>query len=235
MVDGDPYVQEHWAKPRPMRTGRTDTGLQPPRKTAIVLEQAQRVLAAGVAVDWAADHEAYGCSSKLRSFFEENAIGYIFAVGVDFQVPAGVRSMRADLLAARKVPEWAWNRLSCGQGAKGTRVYYWALIATAAPPPGNPLLVRRSADPAWPLNAYVAPGRCMTQACPVKIAEIRWAVEENFANGKDAVGLDRARARHHPSWHRHVACSGADGDAAGALSRPICLRGNSVYVRPHLS
>ncbi|WP_432197662.1 hypothetical protein [Streptomyces sp. bgisy027] len=137
-----------------------------------------------------------GTSSKLRGFFEEHAIGYVFAVGTNFQVPTGVGPMRADLLTARKIPKRAWNRPSCGQGAKGPRVYDWALIATASP--RHHLLVRRSlADPtdlAF-FYAYVPPGRSMALADLVKIAGIRWAVEEDFANGKDAVGLDHTQAR----------------------------------------
>ncbi|MGW3752144.1 hypothetical protein ACWD7C_25075 [Streptomyces sp. NPDC005134] len=38
-------------------------------KTATTLEQAQRAVAAGVAVDWAAGDEVYGRSAKLRGFF----------------------------------------------------------------------------------------------------------------------------------------------------------------------
>lgn len=110
-------------------------------------------------MDWAAGDEVYGRSSKLRGFFEEHAIGYVFAVGINFQVPVGVGPMRADLLAARKIPKRAWNRLSCGQGAKGPRVYDWALVATANP--RHHLLVRRSlADPtdlAF-FYTYVPPG-----------------------------------------------------------------------------
>ncbi|MFE7394313.1 hypothetical protein [Streptomyces sp. NPDC057582] len=129
----------------------------------------------------------------------------VFAIGINFQVPTGVGPMRADLPAARKIPKRAWNRLSCGQGAKGPRVYDWALIATAGP--RHHLLVRRSlADPtdlAF-FSTYVPPGRSMALADLVKIAGIGWAVEEDFANGKDAVGLDHTQARHYRSWRRHV-------------------------------
>ena len=111
-------------------------------KTAIALEQARRAVAAGVAVDWAAGDEVYGRSAKLRGFFEERGIGYVFAVGVNFAVPTDVGPIRADVLAAKKVPKRAWNRLSCGQGAKGSRIYDWALVATADA--RHHLLVRRS-------------------------------------------------------------------------------------------
>ncbi|WP_374227363.1 IS701 family transposase [Streptomyces sp. AC512_CC834] len=206
LIDGDLYVQEHWAKD-PDRCERAGLGQDFTfrTKTAIALEQARRTLAAGVAVDWAAGDEVYGRSSRLRGFFEEHAIGYVFAVGINFQVSTGVGPMRADLLTARKIPKRAWNRLSCGQGAKGPRVYDWALAATAGP--RHHLLVRRSlADPTELafFYTYVPPGRSMALADLVKIAGIRRAVEEDFANGKDAVGLDHTQARRYRSWRRHV-------------------------------
>ncbi|WP_371582954.1 IS701 family transposase [Streptomyces sp. NBC_01314] len=206
LIDGDLYVQEHWTKD-PERCERAGLGRDFTfrTKTAIALDQARRAVAAGVAVDWAAGDEVYGRSAKLRSFFEEHGIGYVFAVGVNFAVPSGVGPIRADVLAAKKVPKRAWNRLSCGQGAKGPRVYDWALVATANP--RHHLLVRRSiADPTDRsyFYAYAPPGRSMALADLVAIAGIRWTVEEDFANGKDAVGLDHTQARRYRSWRRHI-------------------------------
>lgn len=163
-------------------------------KTAIAREQARRAVAAGIPVDWATDDEVYGRSSKLRGFFQEHDIGYVFAVGVNFQVPTRVGPVRADLLATKKVPKRAWNRLSCGQGAKGPRVHDWALVATAGPP--HCPLVRRSLAATTDLvffYAYVPQGPSMALADLVKIAGIRWAVEEDFANGKDAAARTTPR------------------------------------------
>lgn len=206
LIDGDLYVQKHWAQD-PKRCEQAGLGADFTfrTKTAIALDQARRTVAAGVAVDWAAGDEVYGRSAKLRGFFEENGIGYVFAVGVNFAVPTGVGPIRADVLAEKKVPQRAWNRLSCGQGAKGPRLYDWALVATAGP--RHHLLVRRSiADPSdlSYFYTYAPEGRPMTLTDLVKIAGIRWTVEGDFANAKDAVGLDHTQARRYRSWHRHV-------------------------------
>jgi hypothetical protein len=48
---------------------------------------------------------------------------------------------RADALAAR-LPKRAWQRMSCGGGAKGERRYDWALVASVRPEVS--LLVRRT-------------------------------------------------------------------------------------------
>ncbi|MET7719177.1 transposase [Streptomyces sp. NPDC005407] len=52
--------------------------------------------------------------------------------------------------------------------------------------------------------AYAPQGRSMALADLVAIAGIRWTVEEDFANGKDAVGLDHTQARRYRSWRRHI-------------------------------
>ena len=49
--------------------------------------------------------------------------------------------IRADRLAA-KVPGRGWQRLSCGHGSKGERLYDWALASAA--PGRRYLLIRRS-------------------------------------------------------------------------------------------
>ncbi|WP_406434342.1 transposase [Streptomyces sp. NBC_01589] len=58
LIDGDLYVQEHWTKDtqrcEQAGLGRDFTFRT---KTAITLEQAQRAVADGVAVDWAAGDE----------------------------------------------------------------------------------------------------------------------------------------------------------------------------------
>jgi SRSO17 transposase len=206
LVDGDLYVQKHWAKD-PERCEQAGLGRDFTfrTKTAIALEQAKRALAAGITVDWAAGDQVYGRSRALRGFFEQHRIGYVFAVGVDFKVPTAAGPIRADALAAKKIPRRAWNRLSCGQGAKGPRRYDWAQVATSSP--RHHLLIRRSlADPtdlAF-FYAYVPEGRPAALTDLVKIAGIRWTVEEDFATAKDAVGLDHTQARGYRSWHRHI-------------------------------
>jgi hypothetical protein len=63
----------------------------------------------------------YGRSSELREFLESAGIGYVFAVPVDHQlITSGPVRLRADQ-ALDLVEADAWNRRSCGAGAKGRR------------------------------------------------------------------------------------------------------------------
>jgi hypothetical protein len=77
----------------------------------------------------------------------ERGLACVLAVSLDHVIttPAGRR--RADALAPA-LPRAAWQRFSCGDGAKDPRFYDWALVAASRPE--IPLLIRKStARPPW--------------------------------------------------------------------------------------
>jgi SRSO17 transposase len=147
-------VQREWfTDPERMRRAGFDAGHAFATKGQIAREQARRVLDAGLKPAWATGDEVYGRSSELREGFEARGIGYVFAVGCDFQLTtSGQVKMRADQ-ALGLVEARGWNRRSCGNGSKGRRLYDWAWIAT--PSPRHQLLIRRkiSDRPSWPTTS----------------------------------------------------------------------------------
>lgn len=159
LIDRDLYVQREWcADPARMaKAGFPDAHVFA-SKTELALGQAQRALQSGIAPTWAAGDEVYGRSTTLRGYFEEQQVGYVFAVGTNFQItlPCG-RRLRADQARAL-VPGSAWNRMSCGNGAKGRSYYDWAMLATTSP--RHHLLIRRAiSDPTEYAYFYAyAPG-----------------------------------------------------------------------------
>lgn len=80
-------------------------------------------------------NEVYGGNPKLRTALEERGTGYVLAVACSHEVTTGAGKFRADILA-KKVPKRAWQKLSAGAGAKGHRVYNWAVIDLPDPAPG---------------------------------------------------------------------------------------------------
>jgi SRSO17 transposase len=162
-----------------------------------------RAIAAKVPFGWAAADEVYGDNGPLRTWLETGQVRYVLAVSRDHRVPAwGGRAARADELAAR-LPRRAWQKLSAGTGAKGHRYYDWAWITIAGTGPGcRWLLIRRNRR-----TRELAFYRCYSpQPVPlatlVKVAGLRWTVEENFQASKGLTGLDEHQVRRWTSWYR---------------------------------
>ncbi|MBA3947258.1 MAG: hypothetical protein H0X37_22200 [Herpetosiphonaceae bacterium] len=38
----------------------------------------------------------------------------------------------------------------------------------------------------------------------MRVAGVRWSIEEGFAQAKGEVGLDQYEVRHWDGWHRHI-------------------------------
>ncbi len=110
-----------------------------------------------------------------------------------------------------RLPDAAWTRLGCGEGAHGPREYDWA--AAAIRPRRRAgwdhwLLARRSlTDP-----TEIASCICF---CPAgtpleelaRIAGARWMVEECFQTAKSETGLDHSQVRGYIAWYRHLTLS----------------------------
>ncbi len=164
-----------------------------------------RLLEAGRGIDWFTADEAYGDNPGLRTWLEDNDIGYIMAVSCDqrFTTPKG--PARADELA-RSAPRKGWQRLSAGQGSKGRRLYDWLLLDPGAD--DHLLVVRRSISKPDELAYYI----CHTRR-PVPLAELvrvagsRWGVEETFQFAKNETGLDHYQVRKYQAWYRHITLS----------------------------
>ena len=123
---------------------------------------------------------------------------------------AGGPSHRADALVGQ-VPARAWQQVSCGKGAKGHRHYDWAFLRLdhgEAAPDGQAdkhwLMVRRKHK-----TGELAFYRCYTPrpvplAVLVRVAGVRWTIEERFQTSKGLVGLDQHQLRRWRSWYRWV-------------------------------
>jgi SRSO17 transposase len=206
LIDRDLYVQEEWfADPQRMAKAGFPPGHAFITKPDLAVAQAKRALAAGIRPAWAAGDEVYGRSRALRELFEQEGIGYVFAVPADFHITtSGQVRMRADAALALVEPA-GWNRRSCGAGAKGPRYYDWAWIATDHP--RRQLLIRRSiSDPSEIacFYAYAPEGRVCSLTDLVKVAGTRWKVEDDFQDAKSTIGLDQTQVRLYRAWKRHV-------------------------------
>ena len=119
----------------------------------------------------------------------------------------GLCQVRADRLTSQ-VDELGWTRCSAGDGAKGPRVYDWAVVEIrplGEPGKGYWLLARRSIAQPGELAYFVCFGPAGTALEElVRVAGTRWAIEECFEEAKGQVGLDQYEVRRWDGWYRHI-------------------------------
>jgi SRSO17 transposase len=148
--------------------------------------------------------KVYGQDPTLRHLLDERAAGYVLAIAGNRQMSIqGADRPVAEIAAA--VADRRWHRSSAGAGAKGPRSYAWAWARIDEAQPGHRwLLIRRNTT-----TGELAFYRCYAPApmpllSLVRIAGIRWAVEESFQAAKGQVGLDHYQVRGWAGWHRHI-------------------------------
>ncbi|MFF3404550.1 hypothetical protein ACFYW6_40070 [Streptomyces sp. NPDC002659] len=134
---------------------------------------------------------------------EEAGVGYVLAVPKSQQVKSLAGTWRIDALIA-EAPDDAWQRLSCGDDAKGPRVYHWAAAEMPAidtfdgdtPTHRRWVLVRHlltRPDEIACYLAYAPDGTTVEGLVP--IAGSRWAIEKLCRYLHDKYGC----------WHELVA------------------------------
>jgi SRSO17 transposase len=202
LIDRELYLPQSWiADPGRCQAAGIPEGTGFATKPALARRMLARTLDAGVPAGWVAGDEVYGTDPRLRADLEERGTGYVLAVACSHRFTTGLRTSRADELA-RRLPRPAWQRYSAGPGAKGHRYYDWAWLATGPGQPGHHwLLIRRNRRTRF-YRCY-APRHVPLPAL-VKVAGLRWPVEENFQASKALAGLDEHQVRTWTSWHRWV-------------------------------
>ena len=83
---------------------------------------ALRALASPLPITWVTAHSAYRQDNRFRRLLDQSGVGYVLAVP---KSQFSVCCSRIEVLFGR-APDEAWEKISCGDGAKGPRLYHWA-------------------------------------------------------------------------------------------------------------
>ncbi|MCZ7456954.1 IS701 family transposase [Streptomyces sp. WMMC940] len=210
LVDRELYLPKSWTDDRDRcraahipdeRTFAT----KPDLAKAMVL----RAIASPLPIAWVTADSAYGQEYRLRRMLEETGLGYVLAVPKSQLVP---HFGRIDHLFSQ-APDEAWERHSCGDGAKGPRNYHWAALQITSiedfdgemPTHQRWALARRSISKPDEIAYYLAHAPLGTTVEHlVRVAGTRWAIEEAFQAAKNECGLDQYEVRRYTGWMRHV-------------------------------
>lgn len=225
LIDRELYLPRGWCyDPARHAEAGIAANVEFATKPALGLRMLERAITAGLPARWVTADEAYGQDSKFRTWLQQQRIGYVLAVPRNQRVPTAVGNSRPDVLAAA-APALAWKHRSCGDGAKGPRLYDWAVASLCGTVDGygHWLLIRRSITDPTDLAYYLCFGPAGTlDEELIRIAGTRWAIEECFQTAKNEVGLDHYQVRRMCA-HAYLAVTAAHAKKGGAGSEQDSL------------
>lgn len=208
LLDRAVYLPKSWTDdPARCRTAGVPDTVGFATKVTLGRRMLAAALDAGVPAAWATADEFYGGDRGLRRDLQTRDLGCVLAVARSHQVALPTGTFRADQIAKR-LPARCFNRISAGAGAKGERDYDWAWVRIIPPADETKkhhwLLIRRNLT-----DGELAFYRCwslkpVTPTALVRVAGIRWSIEECFKAGKSEVGLDQHQVRRWASWYRYT-------------------------------
>ncbi|WP_455712795.1 IS701 family transposase [Streptomyces canus] len=210
LVDRELYLPKSWTDDRDRcRAAHIPDERAFATKPDLAKAMVLRAIASPLPIAWVTADAAYGQEWRLRRMLEETGLGYVLAVPKSQQVP---HFGRIDHLFSQ-APDEAWERRSCGDGAKGPRVYHWAALQITSiedfdgemPTHQRWALARRSISKPEEIAYYLgyAPLGTAVQHL-VRVAGMRWAIEEAFQAAKNECGLDQYEVRRYTGWMRHI-------------------------------
>jgi SRSO17 transposase len=208
LIDRELYLPKSWTidRDRCVKAAVPDDvqfATKPQHAQAMI----ERAVAAGVPFAWFTADEAFGQNPGLRQWLEEQDIAYVMATRNDDEVPAGLHTLSSVKTMIGRIRAGAWQRMSCGDGAHGPRVYDWAWTPIRGNFPHGRrgwVLARRSittGEIAF-YRCFAARGTRLREL--VRVAGARWAIEESFQTAKNEVGLDQYQVRRYDAWYAHI-------------------------------
>lgn len=224
-VDFDVYMPERWAGDAVRRAqAHVPEDLGFTTKPDLAAAQIRRLAAAGLRIGWVAGDEVYGRSARLRATCDEFDLTGVFIVPTTFTITTRAGTTTT---AAQAGTDAVFERRPCGMGSKGSRLFDWALVATADP--CQVLLIRRLITRPDQLAYFICHVSDPTKIRLPYLATIagrRWPVEETFKTGKDVLGWDQSQVRTHTSLYRHTVLT------ALAMLRQVAARALHTTTAP---
>src|SRR5262249_7149383 len=132
---------------------------------------------------------------------------YVLAVSSSETVWLGEQQCSITTIVA-ELSKQGWERLSAGLGSKGQRTYDWRQVEVHDPVQQGwkrTLLLRSSINDTIAMTAYIVFAPVSSKlADQVRVAGMRWTVEESIQTAKGQVGLDHYEVRSWSGWYRHI-------------------------------
>ncbi|MEV5156614.1 IS701 family transposase [Streptomyces werraensis] len=213
LVDRELYLPKAWTSDRDRcRAAKIPDERGFATKGELARNIVRRCLATGLPATWLTADEAYGQDWQRpppARATRRRLCGGGAQVAAD-HVLTGI--WRIDELID-EAPGDAWQRLSCGDGAKGSadlRLGRGQAAANLIFHPDPPtrhrwVMARRSLSNPEEVAYYLAYAPAGVEIAELaQVAGSRWAIEECFQAAKNECGLDEYEVRRYPGWYRHI-------------------------------
>ena len=208
------YLPEPWLTPEARRRGHIPATVPFQEKWRLALTLLRQVRAAGFQITAVLGDAEFGDNSTLRQHLHRSHLAYALGVSSHLTVfrdgCAQAESVRA---IATQLPRRAWRVVTWRNGRHRSWKAHFAAVRAI---PAQRWPHRRRAPEVWVLferdlgatpriKAYFValPPTTSLQAL-VQLAHHRWAIEQQYQELKDELGLDHFEGRSFPGWHRHV-------------------------------
>jgi SRSO17 transposase len=231
-VGAELYLPQAWLTSERRARGHIPAAVQFQEKWRLALTLLDRVRRAGIDLDLVTADAGYGDTLDFRRALQQRGLRYVLGVSGQTAVwigrpPAGLgpsrRAVTAASIGATSVATWAaaqparaWRRITWRNGrhpswqarclaVRITPVVQWRQHRTLQ---SLWLVAERSDESAQTARAFKyfvsnLPATTTLRTL-VRAAHQRWAIEQQYQELKDELGLDHFEGRSFPGWHRHV-------------------------------
>jgi SRSO17 transposase len=207
------YLPETWLTSAARQRAKIPTSVRFQEKWRLALTLLRQARAAGVQMTAVLGDAEFGDNSTLRQHLHRTRLAYALGVSSTLTVwRTGMARAESVRTIAEHLPRRAWRPVSWRNGRNRPWKAHFAAVR-AAPAQRWP---HRRAPEIWVLferdlgttprvKAYfVALPPTASLRALVRLAHHRWAIEQQYQELKDELGLDHFEGRSFPGWNRHV-------------------------------
>lgn len=214
MVGAALYLPEPWLTPDARARAKIPPTVRFQEKWRLALTLLRQVRASGIQITAVLGDAEFGDNSTLRQHLHRNGLAYALGISSTLTVfRAGQTAAESVRTIAGQLPRRAWRIVTWRNGHNRPWKAHFAAVRAA---PAQRWPHRRHAPELWVLferdlgatprvKTYFVnlPATASLRAL-VRLAHHRWAIEQQYQELKDELGLDHFEGRSWPGWNRHV-------------------------------
>jgi SRSO17 transposase len=230
LLGAELYLPQGWLTADRRQQARIPRGVRFQEKWRLALTLLDRTRRAGIDVELVTADAGYGDIGEFRTGLAQRQLRYVLGISGKFAVWIGrppahlgpsTRAVAAATIGATQVAAWAaqqparaWRRITWRNRSR--RAWHARFLAVRVTPV---VLWRqhRALQTLWllcerPSHRSAAPLKWYISNLPpttplrtlVRAAHQRWAIEQQYQQLKEELGLDHFEGRSFPGWQRHV-------------------------------